>query len=65
MKKLAASLLALFFVASLALRAADDFKLEPGFVSLFNGKDLTGWCFSTGEKFDGVTKTPDSPFSAE
>ena len=21
----------------------DDFKLEPGFESLFNGKDLTGW----------------------
>ncbi len=21
------------------------FELEPGFVSLFNGKDLTGWCF--------------------
>lgn len=23
----------------------DDFKVEPGFVSLFNGKDLTGWGF--------------------
>ena len=22
---------------------ADDFQTEPGFVSLFNGKDLTGW----------------------
>ncbi len=22
---------------------ADDFELEPGFVSLFNGKDLSGW----------------------
>ncbi|QDV57439.1 methionine-R-sulfoxide reductase [Rosistilla oblonga] len=22
---------------------ADDFKVEPGFVSLFNGKDLSGW----------------------
>ena len=28
---------------------ADNFKLEPGFVSLFNGKDLTGW---------GYRKTP-------
>ena len=27
----------------------DEFKLEPGFVSLFNGKDLTGW---------GYRKTP-------
>ena len=24
---------------------ADDFKLEPGYESLFNGKDLTGWGF--------------------
>src|SRR5262249_9067120 len=23
----------------------DDFQVEPGFVSLFNGKDLTGWGF--------------------
>ena len=23
----------------------DDFKLEPGYVSLFNGNDLTGWGF--------------------
>jgi hypothetical protein len=23
--------------------AADDFKPEEGFASLFNGKDLTGW----------------------
>lgn len=25
--------------------APDDFKTEPGFVSLFNGRDLTGWGF--------------------
>ena len=24
--------------------AADDFQIEPGFESLFNGKDLSGWC---------------------
>jgi hypothetical protein len=24
--------------------ASDDFKLEEGYVSLFNGRDLTGWC---------------------
>ena len=23
----------------------DDFEPEPGFESLFNGRDLTGWCF--------------------
>ncbi len=25
--------------------ADDDFKLEPGSISLFNGRDLEGWCF--------------------
>lgn len=24
---------------------ADEFQPEPGFESLFNGRDLTGWCF--------------------
>jgi hypothetical protein len=57
--------LILIFAAALSLRAADDFKLEPGFVSLFNGKDLTGWCFSPETKFDGLQKTPDSRYSAE
>ncbi len=38
---------------------ADDFELEPGFVSLFNGKDLTGWGYrdrktlKKKENFDG------------
>ena len=37
---------------------ADDFQPEPGFVSLFNGKDLTGWGFRvTPEKSRaGATK---------
>ena len=25
---------------------AEEFELEPGFVSMFNGKDLSGWQFS-------------------
>ncbi|MCC9607948.1 GDSL-type esterase/lipase family protein [Blastopirellula sp. JC732] len=32
----------------------DNFEVEPGFVSLFNGKDLTGWMFKKtpeGQKF--------------
>jgi len=33
---------------------ADDFKLEAGFTSLFNGKDLTGWCYTEGNKPDGA-----------
>jgi Domain of Unknown Function (DUF1080) len=36
-------------VLSCALTAngADDFKPEPGFVSLYNGRDLTGWGYRT------------------
>lgn len=65
MKIIPASVLAAFLAATLTLRAAGDFKLEPGFTSLFNGKDLTGWCFSPTQKFDGLTKTPDDRYSAE
>ena len=34
---------------------AEEFTLEPGFVSLFNGKDLTGWRYGEKESFDGKT----------
>jgi hypothetical protein len=42
-------------------RAADDFKVEEGFTSLFNGKDLSGWRYpgKQGEALDGKTETPD------
>ena len=36
--------------------AADDFKLEAGYTSLFNGKDLTGWKLGK-EVLDGKTET--------
>ena len=40
-------------------------EAEPGFVSLFNGHDLTGWGYPNGgPKFDGLARTPDSRFSA-
>lgn len=50
--------------------AADDFKPEEGFVSLFNGTDLTGWEFGPVpvtkkpiiEKLDGKTATKDGVF---
>ncbi len=42
MKTIPLLLAALFLTAA---SRADDWKPEPGFVSLFNGKDLTGWCF--------------------
>ena len=67
----------LSFVFSLAcgsaLAASDAFKLEPGFVALFNGSDLTGWCYREGEKadakisanFDGKNAATDGRFSAK
>src|SRR4051812_48553533 len=51
---------------------ADDWRPEPGFKSLFNGRDLTGWCFrakvdrksptvgAVTEKFDGKTESSDA-----
>ncbi len=38
---------------------ADDFEVEPGYESLFNGKDLTGW------GHDGKTVTPDGRYLAK
>lgn len=29
-----------------------------GYVSLFNGKDLTGWGYPNGARFDGLTEVP-------
>lgn len=34
-------------------------------VELFNGTDLTGWGYKTGEKFDGKTVTDDKRFAAK
>lgn len=34
----------ILLLAVLAFIRADHWAPEPGFVSLFNGKDLTGWC---------------------
>jgi hypothetical protein len=51
---------------------AEDWKPEAGFTSLFNGKDLTGWCFREKtkkedpnpgkilEKHDGKTEAADA-----
>jgi hypothetical protein len=57
----AAALLAVVALSWQAVDAADDFKLEDGFTSLFNGKDLTGWVWkpSPKESLEGKTETPD------
>ena len=49
---------ALFAIAS---AQADDWKPDPGFTSLFNGKDLTGWCFRA--KVDKTAPKPGDPIS--
>jgi len=42
---------------------ADNFKLEPGYISLFNGIDLTGWGYLTNN-FNGKTASDDGRYSA-
>ncbi len=68
-------LLSMFLLAPLH---AEDWQAEPGFRSLFNGKDLTGWCFRAKvdrkdprigaviEKFDGkIASSDDGRYSAK
>jgi hypothetical protein len=50
------------------LRGADakpDAKPDADGIQLYNGKDLTGWGYKTGEKFDGKTDSDDKRFSAK
>lgn len=42
----------------------DDFVPEPGFESLFNGRDFTGWSYPEGQPLDGKTVTADGRFQA-
>jgi hypothetical protein len=49
---------------------AEDWKPEEGFVSLYNGKDLTGWGYRDKEQkvletFDGKAEASDARFSAK
>ncbi|OAI54726.1 hypothetical protein AYO44_14360 [Planctomycetaceae bacterium SCGC AG-212-F19] len=55
------AVLGVVILGGLPGQAADDFTLEPGFVSLFNGKDLTGWRYpgTKGDILDGKTETAD------
>src|SRR6516165_11716537 len=53
--------------------AADDFKLEEGYMLLFNGKDLTGWEHGycppgtrpNDENLDGKTASKNKIFTVE
>jgi len=55
--RVASCLLLCALAAPLPRLAADDFKLEPGFTLLFNGKDLTGWKEFSGKKESLKDKT--------
>jgi len=57
---------ALLATAILALNTAraGDSPLEPGYTSLFNGKDLTGWGYGANN-FDGKTASDDARYSAK
>ena len=62
---------ALFVViGSLSIARADDWKPEEGFISLYNGKDLTGWGYRDKEQkvlenFDGKTDASDGRYTAK
>jgi hypothetical protein len=49
-------------LASLAVRAQ---KADGEELKLFNGKDLTGWGYKSGERFDGKTESDDKRFSVK
>jgi hypothetical protein len=57
------TLLALLLTATLL--HAEEWKPEPGFISLFNGKDLTGWHYKDGPAFDGKTASSDERYSVK
>jgi hypothetical protein len=67
MKRMQGGLAALAVLGTVALvwtdasQAGDDFKPEPGYISLFNGKDLSGWKYlpTPKESLEGKTETPD------
>lgn len=52
------------FAFNAAAAETDNFKLEPGYRSLFNGKDLTGWGYKTNS-FDGNVDASDGRYSAK
>jgi len=60
-----ASLLYLaLYVVPPSTASADDFKPEPGYMSLFNGMDLTGWRYGK-EDLRGKTESPDRRFTVK
>ena len=42
-----------------------DPKKDADVIDLFNGKDLTGWGYKSGAKFDGKTESDDKRYTAK
>jgi hypothetical protein len=57
----AGTLAALMLFGLASSRGDDDFKVEEGFTSLFNGKDLSGWRVGK-EVLDGMTENANRRF---
>jgi lysophospholipase L1-like esterase len=63
--KWAAALRPVFETVGLAPAWPDNFIPEPGFASLFDGRDLTGWGYVGHPGFTGKTATDDGRFVAK
>ena len=57
--------LALILVALAARAAEEQGKPDEKAIELFNGKDLTGWGYQSGERFDGKAESDEKRFSAK
>ncbi len=62
--KWAAALRPLFATLDFLETETDSFTPEPGFISLFNGRDLTGWGYRTNN-FDGQVTSSEGRYVAK
>ena len=68
MKPLPALLCSVAALALFATGCSTTFQPEPGFVSLYNGHDLTGWGYSSTNgfsSFDGLKEASDGRYAAK
>jgi len=65
MKLIPRSIVAALLLVFACSVCAEEFTPEPGFVSLYNGKDLTGWGYSEKENFDGKVEASDGRYTAK
>ncbi len=63
--KWAAALRPILATLGLTETTPDNFELEPGYESLFNGRDLTGWGFRPDNKGNGRKVTFDGQLSSD